>query len=87
VGIARAIVAGPTLIVADEPTGSLDAHTSQQIQRLLVNLNRQLGMTMLMVTHDANVAAIASRRMLLDDGLIVPVESNESAAQPRAQVP
>lgn len=75
VGIARAIVANPTVIVADEPTGSLDASTSEQIQVLLKRLNRELGMTMLMVTHDHNVASIGSRRLSLDRGKIVADES------------
>lgn len=68
VGIARAIVANPKVIVADEPTGSLDAHTSEQIQVLLRRLNAELNMTMVMVTHDANVAQIASRQLRLQDG-------------------
>lgn len=68
VGIARAIVAHPQVVVADEPTGSLDAETSQQIQHLLQRLNRELRITLLMVTHDRDVAAIASRRLLLDRG-------------------
>ena len=71
VGIARAIVAHPTIVVADEPTGSLDAETSEQIQVLLRRLNQELGMTMLMVTHDEQVASIASRRLRLDRGRIV----------------
>jgi len=68
VGIARAIVAHPQLVVADEPTGSLDADTSEQIQVLLKRLNQELEITMLMVTHDPDVAGIASRRLLLDHG-------------------
>lgn len=71
VGIARAIVAHPKVIVADEPTGSLDAETSGQIQVLLKRLNTELGMTMLMVTHDNDVAAIGSRQLRLDRGKIV----------------
>lgn len=71
VGIARAIVAHPKVIVADEPTGSLDAETSGQIQVLLKRLNTELGMTMLMVTHDHDVAAIGSRQLRLDRGKIV----------------
>ena len=71
VGIARAIVANPTMIVADEPTGSLDAVTSEQIQVLLRRLNRELGMTMLLVTHDEQVASIGTRRLRLDRGRIV----------------
>ena len=68
VGIARAIVASPTIVVADEPTGDLDAETSDQILHLLQRLNGELGMTLLMVTHDADAAAIASRRLRLDRG-------------------
>ncbi len=70
VGIARAIVANPTVVVADEPTGSLDSQTSEQIQQLLVRLNQELDMTMLLVTHDEQVAAIASRQLRLDRGRI-----------------
>jgi putative ABC transport system ATP-binding protein len=71
VGIARAIVASPTLVVADEPTGDLDAETSQQILVLLQRLNRELGMTLLMVTHDAGAAAMATRQLRLDRGKLV----------------
>ncbi len=68
VGIARAIVANPKVIVADEPTGSLDSETSQQIQVLLQRLNRELNMTMVMVTHDPDVAKLASRRLRMVGG-------------------
>jgi len=71
VGIARAIVGGPKIVVADEPTGSLDGATSQQIQVLLKRINDELGITMLMVTHDAEVAQIAKRQIRLDAGKIV----------------
>lgn len=71
VGIARAIVAHPKVVVADEPTGSLDSETSEQIQVLLQRLNRELNITMLMVTHDIQVASIASRRLALDRGKFV----------------
>lgn len=74
VGIARAIVANPTIVVADEPTGSLDAKSSEQIQVLLKRLNSELGMTMLLVTHDPNVASLASRRLHLDDGRIAELD-------------
>jgi putative ABC transport system ATP-binding protein len=75
VGIARAIVAHPKVVVADEPTGSLDATTSEQVQDLLQRLNRELDITMLMVTHDRDVAKIASRQLRLDRGTFV--ESRE----------
>ena len=68
VGIARAIVAHPKVVVADEPTGSLDAETSDQVQILLQRLNRELNITMLMVTHDSSVAGIATKQLVLDRG-------------------
>lgn len=68
VGIARAIVANPTIIVADEPTGSLDDDTTEQILTLLQRLNRELGMTLLMVTHDAEAAKRATRQVRLERG-------------------
>ena len=71
VGIARAIVANPQVIVADEPTGSLDADTGSQIRGLLLQLNEELGMTLLLVTHDREVAALAGRQLRLDHGKIV----------------
>jgi putative ABC transport system ATP-binding protein len=83
VGIARAIVAHPTVVVADEPTGSLDASTSEQIQVLLTRLNQELGITLLMVTHDPDVAAIASRRLHLDRGKIVEAAPEPVTSNPR----
>jgi putative ABC transport system ATP-binding protein len=71
VGIARAIVANPTIVVADEPTGDLDAETSDQILELLQELNAQLGMTLLMVTHDVKAAARAGRRLRLERGVFI----------------
>lgn len=71
VGIARAIVAHPKVVVADEPTGSLDTDTSAQIQVLLQRLNRELNITLLMVTHDEETASIASRRLRLDRGKFI----------------
>ena len=71
VGIARAIVTDPTVVVADEPTGDLDPDTSQQILRLLQRLNSELGTTLLMVTHDAEAAMIASRQLRLDHGRLI----------------
>ena len=71
VGIARAIVANPTIVVGDEPTGSLDANTTEQILTLLQRLNRELGMTLLMVTHDPDAAARATRQIRLERGKLV----------------
>jgi putative ABC transport system ATP-binding protein len=75
VGIARAIVAGPSVVVGDEPTGSLDVETSEQIQVLLKRLNRELNITLLMVTHDEQTAGIASRQLRLDRGRIVEAQA------------
>ena len=77
VGIARAIVAHPKIVVADEPTGSLDAKTSEQILVLLQRLNRELNITLLMVTHDGDVASIASRQLLLDRGKFEEMKAEE----------
>ncbi len=70
-GIARAIVANPTIIVGDEPTGDLDAETTDQILELIQRLNSELGMTLLLVTHDARVAALAQRRLRLEKGKLI----------------
>ena len=71
VGIARAIVANPTLVVADEPTGSLDDETTEQILRLLERVNDELGMTLLMVTHDPDVGQRAKRKIRLEHGRLM----------------
>jgi len=85
VGIARAIVTHPTLVVADEPTGDLDAATSKHIQQLLRRVNAELGITMLMVTHDALIAAIAGRCLRLQGGKIVPsTDTNGTLEQKQA---
>lgn len=70
VGIARAIVANPEIVVADEPTGSLDADTSLQIRAVLKQLNEELGMTLFLVTHDREMASLAGRQLMLDHGKI-----------------
>lgn len=75
IGIARAIVADPKVVVADEPTGDLDADTSAQILELLKELNKQLGTTLLMVTHDPDAAAVASRQFRLDHGKLIERDS------------
>ncbi|CAD73711.1 MAG TPA: ABC transporter ATP-binding protein [Rhodopirellula baltica] len=80
VGIARAIVAHPKVVVADEPTGSLDTETSEQVQILLQRLNKELDITLLMVTHDTDAARIASRQLVLDRGKFREVEPDASSA-------
>ncbi len=70
VAIARAIVTGPSTLFADEPTGNLDSHTTVEIMNLLTRLNEDRGITILMVTHEDNVAAYAKRVVRVTDGLI-----------------
>jgi putative ABC transport system ATP-binding protein len=71
VAIARALVSRPTVMFADEPTGNLDSKTSSEILALLRDSVSQYGQTTVMVTHDANAAAIADRILFLADGVIV----------------
>jgi putative ABC transport system ATP-binding protein len=71
VAIARAIVTRPALLFADEPTGSLDSSRSREIMEILTTLNREQGITIVMVTHEAEMAQYASRTIHFRDGLVV----------------
>jgi putative ABC transport system ATP-binding protein len=83
VGIARAIVADPAVVVADEPTGDLDAETTEQILNLLRRLNDELGTTFLMVTHDPKSAAVARRQLRLEKGVLLEPEQPRFALKSR----
>jgi putative ABC transport system ATP-binding protein len=71
VAIARAIVNGPAILLADEPTGNLDSQNSMAVLKLMKDLNRRLGQTILMITHDQEAAAYADRKVHMHDGRIV----------------
>ncbi|HEU4652959.1 MAG TPA: ABC transporter ATP-binding protein [Steroidobacteraceae bacterium] len=79
VAIARAIVADPTLLVCDEPTGDLDRQSAEEIMHLLQALNRSQGKTIVMVTHDPKAASYASRELHLDKGRLAHDESRNAA--------
>ena len=71
VAIARALVTGPAILLADEPTGNLDTESSQEIMAILADLNRRDGLTILVVTHDSDVAAYTYRKLSMKDGQLV----------------
>ncbi len=75
VAIARALVTHPALVVADEPTGNLDSKSGAEVMSLLAELRAEMGLTVLMVTHDADVAARADRVLHLVDGRLVDGEA------------
>lgn len=80
VAIARAIVTKPKVLLADEPTGNLDSERSLEIMALLSGLNRQGGITVLMVTHEPEMAAFASTIIHFKDGLVARTEQNMAHA-------
>ena len=79
VAIARALVTDPTLLVADEPTGNLDAHSAAEVLGLLQSLNRMAGKTVIMVTHDPKAAAYAGRMLHLEKGELLRDSYQQSA--------
>ena len=85
VAIARALVTEPQVLLADEPTGNLDSKTTEEVLALLQWLNRDRGLTIVLVTHEADVASCAGRIVTVRDGLI---QSDERIASPRqAEIP
>jgi putative ABC transport system ATP-binding protein len=91
VAIARALVNGPDLILADEPTGNLDSRTSVEIIEILQRLNRETGLTVLLITHERDIAEYAERVITFRDGRVVrdePVAGRrDAAAEVRALPP
>ena len=82
VAIARALVNNPKLLLADEPTGNLDSHSSEEILRMFVQLNREEGITILLVTHDHEVARHAQRIIRIRDGVITDGDAFASGDGP-----
>lgn len=82
VAIARAIVTDPTLLLADEPTGNLDAHSAEEVLTLLAQLNAQLAKTIIMVTHDPRAARHATRELHLEKGVLLPPEAPSVVREP-----
>ncbi|MEU6197379.1 ABC transporter ATP-binding protein [Streptomyces sp. NPDC047061] len=74
VALARALVTGPKVVFADEPTGALDSLASEQVMTALVHTARESGTAVLLITHDAQVAAYADREVRLSDGAVLPAE-------------
>jgi putative ABC transport system ATP-binding protein len=84
VGIARALVKRPALMLADEPTGNLDTRSSDEIMSILQDLNRQQGLTVVIVTHEPDIAACTGRVITMRDGEVV---SDQRVAEPRRVAP
>jgi putative ABC transport system ATP-binding protein len=80
VAIARALASRPRIILADEPTGNLDSETSRQVMEFFSQLNREEGITLVLVTHEADIAAYAQRRIRFQDGRVVEDRTQAEAA-------
>lgn len=78
VAIARALVNEPSILLADEPTGNLDSKTSEEIMAIFQRLNRDLGITIIMITHEPDIASFAKRDILFKDGKVVDDHRNQS---------
>jgi putative ABC transport system ATP-binding protein len=86
VAIARAIAKNPTLLLCDEPTGALDFQTGKRVLRLLVDLNRQLRKTVIVITHNAALARVADRVVHLRSGAVTEIVENSSPIAPEEVV-
>lgn len=87
VGIARALVKNPSLILADEPTGNLDSHSTSEILDLFQQLNEERGITIVLVTHERDVANRARRVVTMRDGSVISDVLNGAGRQPVGHVP
>lgn len=80
VAIARALVTSPSLLLADEPTGNLDTASSREIMTILDQLNREQGITIILVTHETDIAAYAGREVVIQDGRVLTDRRTQSSA-------
>ncbi len=74
--VARALINNPRVVLADEPSGSLDSHNREELHRLFFNLRRDMGHTFVIVTHDEQLALQADRRVTMRDGMITGIDTN-----------
>ena len=77
VAIARAVAKNPKILLCDEPTGALDYNTGKQVLRILQDMSRENGATVVIVTHNSAIAPIADRVIRMHDGRVTAVETNE----------
>ncbi len=87
VGIARAFIGKPPVVFADEPTGNLDSHTTTEVMEMIVRMARRYRETLIIVTHDGDIASYADRIIRLVDGAIVSDEPNRSIVPPESVEP
>jgi len=87
VAVARALVNNPAVILADEPSGSLDSQNKQELHQLFFDLRKQFGQTFVIVTHDEQLAATTDRTIHLRDGLIVPESATIDTTNPNSNQP
>jgi putative ABC transport system ATP-binding protein len=78
VAIARALVNEPSILLADEPTGNLDSKTSEEVMGIFQRLNQDMGITIIMITHEPDIATFAGRMILFKDGRVVDDRKNSS---------
>ena len=69
-GLARALIAGPDVIFADEPTGNLDSRSGAEVMKMLGDIRRRMNKTLVVITHDSRIAQMAERRLVIMDGIL-----------------
>jgi putative ABC transport system ATP-binding protein len=82
VAIARALVTQPSLLLADEPTGNLDTESSREIMAILDGLNKKEGITIILVTHEPDIATYASREIVIKDGRVLSDRATKPKLSP-----